>query len=639
MSPHFIEKNQIHYKFKLEGFDKEWTESGTEAQATYTNLAPGKYQFKVLASGWNGIWTQEDQSLLLDLHILPPWYRTWWAWILWVATPIAIILLIYRVQLHRKLAQAEAVRLKELAEVKSHLFTNITHEFRTPLTVIQGMVDQVRSKPESWLMEGLDLIERNSKELLELVNQLLSLSKLEARKMPLNLIQGDMISYLRYLTKSFHSLAEIKDIRLHFLSDPKEVFMDYDPEKMQMVLSNLLSNAIKFTPSEGNVYVRVEEQKLSSEHFLQITVQDTGIGIAPEHLPHIFKRFYQVDASSTRSGEGTGIGLALVKELIDAMNGQVNVLSQKDTGQGTGSGTKFEIKLPISRKEAIKQDQKPPGEVPILAESLILKSEQNTPFRTVSKGDRSLVLLIEDNTDVLRYLSSFLSGDYEIQTARNGKEGIQKAFELIPDLIVSDVMMPEQNGLEVCQILKSDERTNHIPIILLTAKVNTDSRIHGLNVGADAYLAKPFSREELMIRIEKLIALREALRERFMQSGTVAKLLKEPPKTSEELFLQKVLKVIEDNYQDPEFGLPQLCEQMHMSRSNLFRKIKALTGKPTTHLIRSVRLQKAEELLRHNQLNVSEVCFEIGLSHPTYFATLFKEAYGVSPREYQEKHQ
>jgi signal transduction histidine kinase/ligand-binding sensor domain-containing protein/DNA-binding response OmpR family regulator len=630
LTPHFG-RGPIRYKYMLEGFDQEWTESGTEPQATYTNLSPGNYQFKVMASAWNGHWPPEDQSLLLDLKILPPWYRTWLAWLFWIAIPLAIILAIYRIQLHRQLAQAEALRLKELAEVKSHLFTNITHEFRTPLTVIQGMVDQIRTKPESWMAEGLGLIERNSKQLLDLVNQLLSLSRLEARQMPLHLIQGDIISFLRYQTESFHSLAETKDIRLHFLSNLVELVMDYDPEKLQIVMSNLLSNAIKFTPAEGNVYVRVEEAILPSAHYLQFTVQDTGVGITPEHLPHIFKRFYQVDASSTRAGEGTGIGLALVKELIDAMNGQIEVSSRQ--------GTQFELQLPITRHASSVSVSQPTISANHLAESLVLKSEQANPIQALTKDDRSLILLIEDNADVLRYLTSFLSGDYEIKTARNGKEGIQKALEIIPDLIVSDVMMPEQDGIEVCQRLKTDERTNHIPIILLTAKTDTDSKIRGLTKGADAYLAKPFSREELMVRIEKLIALRRILQERFQQNGTVNKFLEKTPTTVEEVFMQKVLKVIEENYQNEDFGMPQLCEQMHMSRSNLFRKIKALTGKPTTHLIRSIRLKKAEVLLRTTTLNVSEICFRVGISHPTYFTTLFRKEYGASPTEYRTKHQ
>lgn len=634
-APHFVGAGNTSYKYKLEGFDREWAENGNERQVIYTNLSPGKYRFKVLASGGNGLWSSEADGLSLDIRILPPWYQTSWAWVLWIGIPLAILFTLYQFQLHRRLAQAEALRLKEVSEIKSNLYTNITHEFRTPLTVIQGMADQIRADPANWLDEGLTLIQRNSKQLLKLVNELLDLSKLEARQMSLNMALGEVVGFLRYLSESFHSFCEIKDIRLHFFSNPENLLMDYDPEKLQVVMSNLFSNAIKFTPEGGNVYVHITE---SNSDCLEIIVQDTGIGIAPEHLPHIFKRFYQADASSTRTGEGTGIGLALAEELIRAMGGSISVESNQDITVAN-TGTKFTILLPITRNAHQKAPRQQAEVQPALAASLVLDVGQEQQNLRVDKDDRNLVLLIEDNRDVLTYLRSFLSGNYHIVTATNGQQGIELAFEVVPDLIVSDVMMPKMDGMEVCRIIKADERTSHIPIILLTAKADKASEIKGLSEGADAYLAKPFSREELMVRIEKLIALRRILQKQFQQNGAVSKLLDKPAQTANEAFMQKVLRLIEGNYKDERFGMPQLCEKMHMSRSNLFRKIKALTGKPTTHLIRAVRLEKAKELLQTSPLNVSEISFEVGFSHPTYFTTLFGEAYGLSPTEYRAKHQ
>jgi len=634
---HFIRSTDVQFRHKLEGFESDWVETpSTERWATYTNLSPGTYTFSVLAANADGFWTNEHEGLKIRLVIEPPWHRTWLAYLLYLAAALALLFGIRRYELRRHLAQAEAQRLKELDLAKSRLYTNITHEFRTPLTVILGMEEQLRKDPGAWLDEGLRLIRRNGKQLLLLVNQLLDLAKLESGSLPLQLVQGDVVRYLHYLTESFHSYADSKDIRLHFRSDFAELTMDHDPEKLQTVVSNLLSNAIKFTPAGGDVYVdvrlpnnlarlQVRAEIAHRDSSIIIQISDTGPGIAPEHLPPIFDRFFQADDSHSRAGTGTGIGLALVKELVRLMGGDISVESEP------GKGARFSMHLPVARTaDNISTDEQTQHDA-AFAETILPVPETATALLPADSGDRYTVLLVEDNPDVIVYLSSVLALHYRIETAKNGQEGIEKAFELVPDIIVSDVMMPGKDGFELCRTLKSDERSSHIPIVLLTAKSDQPSKIEGLRYGADAYLAKPFHQEELLVRLEKLIEVRRRLQERFQQTGSVrTAALQRPAQNLDDVFLQKIVRTVEAQMSDEEFGMPELCRALHMSRTNLFRKLKAVTGKTATDLIRSLRLEKAKELLETAEMNVTEVSDAVGFRSPNYFSRVFQEAFGVA---------
>ncbi len=618
--------HKVRYSYMLEGLDEQWSLPTKENKIEYRNLPYGDFSFKARAIGEAQAWSK---TFTYRFTILPPWYRTWWAYTLWAALILGILSWFYRFQLNRQLALAETQRLKELDQVKTRLYTNITHEFRTPLSIILGMANQMKNDPQNWYNEGLRLIWRNGKQLLNLINQMLDLSKLESGQMPLKLINGDVASFLQYIFESFHSYADSKDIRLHFMSDHEELHIDFDPEKLQNVVSNLLSNAIKFTPAGGNVYLGLRLEK-PAEKNLQLQIKDDGIGIEPEYLPFIFDRFYQGEGAHIRRGEGTGIGLALVKELVKAMDGKIEVESIRK------KGTNFTILLPITQTAEKMQPETGPEIYQPLGSALLSDTEKKPDITDMSQGGRHLVLLVEDNEDVLTYLTSFLSVNYQIVIATDGQKGIDKALELIPDLIVSDVMMPEKDGYELCAALKTNERTSHIPIILLTAKSGQASKIEGLTVGADAYLAKPFNQEELLVRIDKLIELRRQMQKRFQRSGALFQTLKSPVKTKEEAFLQKVLEIIERNMKDENFGMPQLCKELHISRSHLFRKLKAVTGKSATHLIRSMRLEKAKELLVSSHMNVTEVCFEVGFNNPGYFSMAFQEEFGVSPSAFRK---
>ena len=517
--------------------------------------------------------------------------------------------------------------LEKLNQFKSRFFTNISHEFRTPLTVIKGMSDQIEEDPSRWLEKGNRMIRRNTNQLLDLVNQILELRKLEAGQLQLRLEQRDLIAFLRYLIESFHSLAESKDLSLSFHSTASELWMDMDPEKILRIISNLFSNAIKFTPAGGQIRLTVDKRQNmeegNSESSAAITLSDSGTGIPAEQIPHIFDRFYQVDGTSTREGEGTGIGLALVRELLELMEGKIKVESK------LGEGASFHLQLPITCKA--KKISKPlHPEIPVHLTDFPEEKEEIVPG---PGGEQSLpsLLILEDNPDVVEYLVSCLEDQYALLIARDGQDGIDLALEQVPDLIISDVMMPHKDGFEVCNILKQDQRTSHIPIILLTARADDDSRLQGLKRGADAYLAKPFNKAELFIRLEKLLELRRALQARY--GGSMSELPSPSAEfEAEDQFILTIRQTLEENLTDADFRVPELCKSLGMSRSNLHRKIKALTGSSTAIFVRRLRLQKALGLLQESDLNISEVAYEVGFSDPRYFSRTFAMEYGYSPK-------
>ncbi len=533
-----------------------------------------------------------------------------------------------------QLEQKEALRLKELDQFKSKLYTNLTHEFRTPLTVILGMAEKLQADPKKFINEGPPIIERNGKNLLRVINQLLDLSKLENNSFKLEIRQGEIIAYLRYILESFHSYANGNNLSLRFFSNMEHFQMDYDEEQIKQVMTNLISNAIKFTPAGGEVGVRV----LKENDQLLIEVKDNGIGIPEEALPLIFDRFYQVDGSSTRAHEGTGIGLAHTKELLRLMEGEIKVKSNLHQGASDEtSGSVFTIILPI-RNTAPLLDNSTSQQFPkvelesqkaILAEISTASTNKELPT----------VLIIEDNPDVVVYLKSCLEKDYQMEVAYNGTIGIEKAIDLVPDLIISDVMMPGKDGFEVCNTLKMDERTSHIPLVLLTAKADLSSKLEGLERGADAYLAKPFHQEELDIRLKKLLEGRKNMSAFFKNQYLNSTGLEQAPLSEENsknliyenAFIQKINGLLEEHIHDENFGLPQLRQKIRMSRSQFFRKIKAITDTAPSDYLRSYRLQKAKTLLEQSDHNVAEAAYAVGFKDPSYFSKIFKEEFGVKP--------
>jgi signal transduction histidine kinase/DNA-binding response OmpR family regulator/streptogramin lyase len=632
--------HKIRYSYRIEGLDDDWSPLQSDPRADYRNLPPGKHTLKVKAIGEAQVWSDVFEY---RFTIRSPWWQTTWAYLGYALVIGLLGYWLYQFLLNRRLDKEEARRLRELDEVKTKLYTNITHEFRTPLTIIKGMNQKIIESPEKWLREGTKMISRNSDQLLRLINQILDLRKLESGKMKAHMVQADVIPFLKYLLESFHSYAQQKDIQIHFDSKPDECIMDFDPEKLQQIISNLMSNAIKFTKRGGQVDLIVEKVKHSlntsstfdprpSSFDLLIRVKDTGPGIPPDQLPRIFDRFYQVDDSATREGEGTGIGLAFTKALVQSLNGDIGVSSE------VGNGSEFTIHLPISNKaERVEKQPEATGVSSLLTSLVGSEAPVSAP---AGKTELPLILIVEDNDDVVQYLISCLEGQYQLDVAKDGQEGVEKALDGTPDLIISDVMMPRKDGFQLTEKLKTDIRTSHIPIILLTAKADVASKLTGLRRGADVYLRKPFHQEELLVRIEKLLELRKRLRKYYRSpfgekpaTGEVKEALDE--EGIEHQFVQKARQVVETNLTNYEFRVSDLHEQLNMSHSNLHRKLKALTGFSSGEFIHHVRLEKAKYLLRHTDEPISNIAYDTGYKDPAHFSRVFRKETGVSPSEFR----
>ncbi len=543
-----------------------------------------------------------------------------------IGISMAFLGLYYYTTQFEKLKKKEKHRMKELDEFKTKFYTHITHEFRTPLTIILGMADQIKDNPDEWMDEGLKMIKRNGKNLLNLTNQMLDLSKLEASLIAVNLIQDDIAIYIKYLIESFHSLADSKKIKILFKAEPEEIIMDFDPDKVMDIISNLLSNAIKFTPVGGLIHVSVIKDGNTSENQLILTVKDTGSGIPKEHLPKVFNRYFQSDNSKEQLTAGTGLGLAYTKELVKLLKGKVWVKSILN------KGSTFTVCLPITNKEQKGHEQ--------LLKEFDLSERSNISDKKPkhkheeNKNEKLVILIVEDHKDVTQYLSSILSKDYQIEYSKNGKDGFEKAINLIPDLVISDVMMPVMDGFSFCKKLKKDLRTSHIPVVILTALNGVESKMEGLNAGADVYLAKPFNRKELFVRIEKLIKLRKSLQERYKTLAILpdaSQYISDHRLTTEDSFMKKVRENLETHLCEEEFGITELCRSMAMSRSQLYRKFSALTNTSIHQFIRKLRLIKAKELLLSTELNVSEVAYDTGFKNLSHFSRVYSEEFGVSP--------
>jgi len=646
----FTAPGQNKYRYKLEGIDEGWVESGDRRTATYVHLPSGNYTFKLQGSNSKGEWS--SKIVELDVIILPPWWRTWWAYTFYILVVAIGIGSYFKFRLNKaklkaqlNFEQQEAIRIKELDVVKTQLYTNITHEFRTPLTVILGMANQVKNDPAKFLDKGVDMILRNGENLLKLVNEMLDLSKLESGKMILNLRDGDFIAYLRYIVESFQSLASAQQKQFHFLANADELQVVFDAEKTRQIITNLFSNALKFTPEYGNIYVSVSYEPISSSNMVEveIKVKDTGIGIPENLIPHIFDRFTQLDNSHTRKAEGTGIGLALTKELIKLMNGTIGV---KSPPVGASKGTEFIIRIPMTKSDLIDASINliPEHDEKNVKVNIEEKLKINYVNETISHSTIPLILLVEDNEDVVGYTAGCLT-DYRLLVGRDGREGFDIAIENIPDIIITDVMMPYVDGFEMVKKLRMDERTSHIPIIILTAKADIQSKLEGLESGADVYLQKPFHKEELLLRIKKLLELRKSLQQYYRKQIGITTPdednKKEKPETSieekpEHEFVKKVREIIEANFNNYTFSVEQLCKLIFMSHSQLHRKLYALIDCSPNKFIRIVRLNKSKELLTDHSLSIATVALACGYNDPGYFTRVFKQEFGITPQEWRQ---
>lgn len=518
------------------------------------------------------------------------------------------------------LKQEQASKLEEISQLKTQFFTNISHEFRTPLTLLTAPLDNFRKKyPEETIIPAM---QRNVKRLQTLINQLLDLSKLDAGQVAIEVQHTNLSLFMGQLMANFESFAQTKRIIFSHQQSHQSFFTLFDADKIEKIATNLVSNAIKFTPENGRVSVKINY----TESLFDLVVEDNGQGIEAERLDTIFDRFYQGDNTLQRQYEGTGVGLSLVKEMVELLNGKVSVKSE------IRRGAWFQVLLPIGEVwRAYEKDR----EVVVKNKVEAFETTMNDHSETsAARKEGLLVLLIEDNPDLREYIRSLLSANYRVIEARDGQEGIEKAFEYVPDLVVSDLMMPYKNGFEVCKILKSDERTSHIPIVILTAKATDSDKLEGLTFGADEYLSKPFNTDELQIRIANLIRLREQLQTRYSQIPAV---ISQVVKTPDDIFIEKAQLVIEKNMADSRFDVEQFCEAMAMSRTSMHRKLKALTNQSTTEFIRNYRLEEAKTLLARRAGLVSEIALLVGFESLPYFSKTFQEKFGVSPSDFMQK--
>ena len=540
--------------------------------------------------------------------------------LLWISG-FAMVFILNFISQRVKLEQLESNRLKELVESKTKLYTSIAHEFRTPLTIIMGMNDLMLNDPDKWLAEGNGKIDSNAKILLRLVNQMLDLSRIKAGAMTIRMVRGDIVHYLKYIVELFRSFAEQKKIELIFIPCDQDMILDYDSEKIMQIISNLLTNALKFTQNNGRVIVEIAA--IDEEKYL-IRVSDNGPGIPEDQLQFIFDRFYRVNENSP----GSGLGLALTMELVKLMNGSITAESIY------GEGTEFTVELPATFNASLQ-------EVPEYNE---LKNRITENFSPLTKTDilstynncihdtKPMLLIVEDNRDVVRYLITFLEKEYNVITAANGEEGINKALEFIPDIILSDIMMPVVDGIGMMKIVKSDFRTSHIPVVMLTAKADIASRIEGIERGADAYLAKPFNKEELLVQLRSLIGLRKKLQERYLSIGHLS-LTSEKDFQIEDTFIKRCREIMTSNLSDENFDIQSLCNGLAMSRTQFYRKFGSLTNKTPNDYLRTLRLHNAKDLLTGSDTTVTEAAYRSGFKNLSHFSKVFSVEFGVNPSE------
>ncbi len=648
----YEDAERLRFQTLLEGFDPQWSAWTDQTAKEYTNLPEGDYTFRVRAQN---IYEQVSTEATYRFRIAPPWHRTWWAYGIYVLGGVLLLLGAARVQRQRLLKkeqekarqreealrlknelhikQIEAASLRELDEMRSSFFANITHEFRTPLTLILGQIETLQEElTNEHHAKRLDMAMRHTSRLQQLINQLLDVAKLEAGKMSLRAQKANIVPFLRRLSGAFESLAARRQLGLRFFAehDPIEVY--YEPEKLEKIYVNLVSNALKFTPDGGEVSTRVRRASHNGAAYVEIEVRDSGIGIPDDELPHIFDRFYQVASGTTRDYEGTGIGLALTKDLVELHGGHIDVNSKE------GLGTVVTVSLPLGTDHLSDGQVVPMASAP---EPAPASQTDEAPAALSSPDaqpdtDQPILLVVEDNADMRAYICEHLQASYHVLEAADGAQGFALAKEVVPDLIISDVMMPQVDGYALAQQLRADEVTSHIPIVMLTAKGTEGEKLQGLESGVDAYLTKPFSSRELKVRVRKLIEMRQQLlnaaplSQRITSSAVAVTPL-------DEVFIQRLQTIVEDHLAEEDFQVEALCSALGVSERQLYRKLKALLDCTPAAYIRSVRLDRAKQLLEQKAGTVSEITFAVGYSNTSSFARAFREAYGMAPSELLKK--
>ncbi|WEK38154.1 MAG: two-component regulator propeller domain-containing protein [Candidatus Pseudobacter hemicellulosilyticus] len=626
----FIKSSKNSYAYKLEGYDKDWIYSATPV-ASYANLPAGSYQFLVKGANNDGVWSDPVQ---LDIEVLPPFWFTWWAYCLYVLAIGGIGFLVLRYFFLGALLKKE----EELHQQKLNFFTNISHEIRTHLTLIMAPVEKMRESEEStpFMQQQLDGVKQNANRLLKLVSELMDFRKAETGHLKLSVDRQDMIPFLEDIYSSFRELSIQKGITTSFIYDGGPLWLYFDKEQLEKVFFNLLTNAVRFTPRDGRIWLQVEDQ----EKEVIITVTDNGRGIAPEYLDKVFTNFFQVDDHGVQN-TGYGIGLALARNIVTLHKGSIRGESRAQEGPGGERRTSFIVALRKGNTHFGEGQLRPMGE-PMDAGTPIVVPEA-TAQRLAEQPRLYSVLVVEDNTELRSLIRETFAGEYIVLEAADGEQGLSMAISEIPDLIISDVMMPRMDGFELCRQLKTDGRTSHIPVILLTAKSTHSDQVSGLENGADLYITKPFSTRVLALNVRNLLSARERWRQLFqlqvsalpaVHTGIAAAEPILPVNPVEDQFLQQVIRIIEENLDNPDFGVEMLSRQVAMSAPVLYKKIKAVSNMSVNDFVKSLRLKKAAQLLSEKKMIVYEVAYAVGYNDRKYFSREFKKQFGKTPSEW-----
>lgn len=645
----FTSSENNEYAYMLEGFDQDWNYVVNKRSATYTNLDAGSYTFRVKGSNNDGLWN--ELGTFLKLTVLPPWWRTKWAILSYVVLFLAGVVALRQVSLYRhnllnaiKMERLAKSKDQELNQAKLQFFTNISHEFKTPLTLILGSLETLlESEPANpRIKKQLLLMQKNATRLLRLINQLMDFRKTDLGKATLNANEYDAVTFLQDIVGNFRILAEEKNINLQINCQFDHLNVWFDAEKLDKVLYNLLSNAFKFTASGGSITVGISAPAPStpiatglneSLEFIEIYVGDTGTGIPEEKLTKIFDRFYQGDENST----GSGIGLSLSKSFVELHHGQIEVQSVPD------EGTKFTVLLPMGKSHLSESEIKPLPDHQEQGPPYLSPLKEQPPDETMapdldSKDHKHSILIVEDSHDMRSFLTDSFKANYTVLSAENGKEGLELAIRSNPNLIVSDVAMPEMDGIEFCEKIKINHHTSHIPVVLLTARSSEENRIKGLETGADGYITKPFNLNILKAQVSNLIESRRKLIERFKNEFNIQpeEMLLNP---ADEEFIKQAVETVEKNLAEPDFNVEVLLKEMGVSRSYFFKKIKALVGQGPNEFVGNIRFKNAAKLLLTTDQNISEIAFRVGYSTTKNFRINFRKHFGQSPSEFRQSHQ
>jgi signal transduction histidine kinase/ligand-binding sensor domain-containing protein/DNA-binding response OmpR family regulator len=640
----YSQSDQNKYAYKLEGFDKDWNYIGNKKSATYTNLDAGNYTFKVKASNSDGLWNEKGQSV--KVRIKPPFWKTWWAYLTYVALLVSVLFLIRKYSLLRiheknelKQERLEKEKIEEINSLKLKLFTNISHDFRTPLTLIIGPLERMIQKKDgnSFVQKQHETMYRNASVLLQLINQLLDFRKSESGKLKLKASKNNIVSFVENIKKSFEELASFREIEYTFTSSDSEIDIWFDVVNLKKVIFNLLSNAFKFTPDNGSIKINVSTIKKDQSKFIKIEIEDTGKGIPKKNIKFVFDRFYQVERKeNVRSGTGTGIGLALAKSVIELHSGNIEVKSIEN------EGTSFSILLPFGKKhlekDQIIKESNELEEINIYEEetvkSLKEKAQTVTPIKVAIDENIPTLLIVEDNTEVRTFVKQIFEKNHNILEAENGKVALDIAKNNSIDLIISDVMMPIMDGIELCENIKTNVITSHIPVLLLTAKTSQDSLKEGYKTGADAYVTKPFDANILEQKVKNLLQTRQNLIKKF-KKDIILKPKELEITSADEIFLQKSITLIEKNINNSEFTINDFIEEIGMSRSALYRKLKSLTGQSINEFIRTIKLKRAAQLIAQTKRTISEIAYDLGFNDLKHFRKSFQKLFDELPSQYR----